>query len=98
MNAKRIGLLQLIVLFLIGLPSAGGAAAIEEFYRGKKVSFLIGEAVGGGYDSYSRLLVNYLGRHIPGNPIVIPQNMPGAAGLSAANHLYVLAPKDGTVI
>jgi tripartite-type tricarboxylate transporter receptor subunit TctC len=98
MKAKTITLLAVIALLLVAAPSAGRGDAIEEFYRGKKVSFLIGEAVGGGYDGYSRLLVTYLGRHIPGNPIVVPQNMPGAAGLAAANHLYVLAPQDGTVI
>ena len=94
-------------MFLRGLLAAAGlllaaafaeAASLEDFYRGKTIYFLIGEDVGGGYDSYSRLLAGHLGRHIPGNPIIVPQNMPGAAGLTAANHLYMRAPKDGTVV
>ena len=86
------------VLTLATLATPTRAGPVDEFCRGKKLSFLIGEDVGGGYDTYSRLLVSYLGRHIPGNPVVVPQNMLGAAGLSAANYLYVIAPKDGAVI
>jgi tripartite-type tricarboxylate transporter receptor subunit TctC len=80
------------------LPHPAAADPIEDFYRGRTVSFLIGEDVGGGYDSYSRLFASHLGRHLPGHPTVVPQNMPGAAGLTAANHLYLIAPKDGSVI
>jgi tripartite-type tricarboxylate transporter receptor subunit TctC len=89
----------LIAMLVVGsLSTLTQAEPIEEFYQGKKITFLIGENVGGGYDSYSRLFANYVGRHIPGNPVVIPQNMPAGAGLSAANLLYMHAPKDGTVI
>lgn len=89
----------LIAMLAVGiLATPAQAEPIEEFYRGKKITFLIGENVGGGYDSYSRLFASHVGRHIPGNPVVVPQNMPAGAGLSAANLLYVHAPKDGTVI
>jgi tripartite-type tricarboxylate transporter receptor subunit TctC len=80
------------------LPGSLRAGPVDEFYRGRNVTFLVGEAVGGGYDGYSRLVAAHIGRHIPGNPAVVVQNMPGGAGVTAANHLYVVAPKDGTVI
>ena len=54
--------------------------------------------MGGGYDLYARTIARHLGQHIPGNPTIIPQNMPGAGGIAAANHIYSVAPKDGTVI
>jgi hypothetical protein len=77
-------------------PARG--AEVEDFYKGKTVSLLIGYSVGGGYDAYGRLLARHLGKHIPGNPSVVPQNMTGAGSLKAANYLYSVAPKDGTVI
>jgi tripartite-type tricarboxylate transporter receptor subunit TctC len=80
------------------LTSSAQAAGVEDFYRGKTVSLTIGYSVGGGYDAYGRLLARHLGKHIPGNPSVVPQNMTGAGSLKAANYLYSVAPKDGTVI
>jgi tripartite-type tricarboxylate transporter receptor subunit TctC len=74
------------------------AAAADDFYAGKTVQMLIGFSSGGGYDLYARTLARYLGRHIPGHPQVVPQNMPGAGSLKLANYLYNVAPKDGTVI
>lgn len=68
------------------------------FYEGKTVRIIVALGVGGGYDSYARLASRWLGKHIPGNPTVIVQNMPGAGGIVAANHIYNVAPKDGTVI
>ncbi len=58
----------------------------------------IGYSVGGGYDLYARLLARHLGRHIPGNPTVVPKNMEGAGSLRLANYLYSAAPRDGSVI
>jgi tripartite-type tricarboxylate transporter receptor subunit TctC len=75
-----------------------GAGPIPDFYDGRELRLLIGYSAGGGYDTYARLLARYLGRHIPGNPNVVPQNMPGAASLRLANYLYNVAPKDGSVI
>jgi tripartite-type tricarboxylate transporter receptor subunit TctC len=78
--------------------AAGPAAADDNFYAGKTIDMLIGFSSGGGYDLYARTLARYLGRHIPGNPQVLPQNMPGAGSLKLANYLYNVAPKDGTAI
>ncbi|HEY2137622.1 MAG TPA: tripartite tricarboxylate transporter substrate-binding protein [Xanthobacteraceae bacterium] len=81
---------------------AGGATAlgdpVADFYRGRNVTLVIGYTVAGGYDTYARVVARHLGRHIPGNPTVLPQNMEGAGSLRAANYLYVAAPKDGSVI
>jgi tripartite-type tricarboxylate transporter receptor subunit TctC len=74
------------------------AQAEEPFYAGKTISIVVGFGAGGGYDLYARLLSRYLGSHIPGKPTVIVQNMDGAGGVRAANHVYATAPKDGTVI
>src|ERR1700674_2562945 len=67
----------------------------EQFFRGKRVRILIGSSVGGGYDTYARLIARYLGNHIPGNPTVFTENMPGAGGNVAAQYIYAVAPKDG---
>jgi tripartite-type tricarboxylate transporter receptor subunit TctC len=77
--------------------SAGLAQSPADFYRGKTVDLQIAYSVGGGYDSYARLLARHIGRHIPGNPKVVPHSMPGAGGMRAANWLQGAAPKDGTV-
>ena len=74
------------------------AAAQEGFYRGKTVTLVVGYSAGGGYDQYARLLARHLGTHIPGNPTVIVQNMPGAASMTSVRYLDATAPKDGTVI
>ncbi len=72
-----------------------GAAA---FYSRKTVSIIVGSGAGGGFDTTARLVARHIGRHIPGTPTVIVVNMPGGGGLVAANHLFNVAPKDGTVI
>jgi tripartite-type tricarboxylate transporter receptor subunit TctC len=74
------------------------AAGVEDFYKGRTVSIIIGYSAGGGYDTYARLLSRYIGDHIPGRPGVLSQNMPGAGSIKAANYIYALAPKDGTAI
>jgi tripartite-type tricarboxylate transporter receptor subunit TctC len=74
------------------------AAAPADFYKGRTISVIIGYSAGGGYDLYARVLAQHLGRHIPGNPTVIPQNMPGAGSIKAALYVFSVAPKDGTVI
>jgi tripartite-type tricarboxylate transporter receptor subunit TctC len=63
----------------------------------KTVKLIIGEATGGGYDTYARLLARYIGKYLPGSPTVVPQNMPGAGSLLAMNHIYTIAPRDGSV-
>src|ERR1017187_1041061 len=82
--------------FSVGEPAR--AATPAEFYKGRTVFVIIGYSAGGGYDLYARVLAQHLGRHIPGNPTVIPQNMPGAGSIKAANYGFSVAPKDGTVI
>lgn len=72
--------------------------AVAEFYRGRTVRILVGFTPGGGFDVYSRVIARHLGKHIPGSPAVIVENMPGAASIIAANHVYNVGPRDGTVI
>jgi tripartite-type tricarboxylate transporter receptor subunit TctC len=73
------------------------AQSAEDFYRGKTLRMLIGYGPGGGYDIYGRLVAEFLPRHLPGNPTIIAQNMPGAGSFVAAKYMYEVAPKDGTV-
>jgi tripartite-type tricarboxylate transporter receptor subunit TctC len=77
---------------------AAHADAVADYYKGRTVTIDIGYSAGGGYDLYARTLARHLGDHIPGNPSVVPQNMPGAGSLKVVNYLANLAPKDGTVI
>ena len=86
------------VLAAVLFATAARAQSVEEFYRGKSISLLIGFSVGGGYDLYARLLARYMPKHIPGNPTITVKNMLGAEGIKAANFLYSIAPKDGSVI
>lgn len=92
----RTALRALCVAILALAPLRAQAA--DAFYKGKTVIFVINTAAGGGYDTYSRLVASHMGRHIAGTPSIVPQNMPGAAGIRAANYLYNAAKKDGTVI
>ena len=71
---------------------------IARFYRGKTLSLIIGTSSGNDYDFRARLLARYLGRYIPGHPMIVPQNMPSAGGVKAANYLASIAPRDGTVL
>jgi tripartite-type tricarboxylate transporter receptor subunit TctC len=93
---------HLTCALLIGLTAASispaAADPIEDFYRGKRINLVIGYGVGGGYDLYARLLARFMSEHIPGKPSIVPQNMPGAGSRGAANWLYNVAPKDGTVL
>jgi tripartite-type tricarboxylate transporter receptor subunit TctC len=78
--------------------SAVAADAIADFYQGKTLTIVVGHESGTGFDIYARSLQRHLPRHIPGNPTVVVQNMPGAGGIAAANWLYNAAPADGTVL
>jgi tripartite-type tricarboxylate transporter receptor subunit TctC len=84
------------VILALGPISVGSAQSPAEFYRGKSLDLYIGYSAGGGYDVYARALARYMGRFIPGNPTIVPKNMPGAGSLVLANWLYNVAPKDGT--
>ena len=85
-------LFLVLVLTLIGVPAAYGAAS---FYEGKTIRLVVGFSAGGGFDTYSRVIGRHLGHHIPGNPSVVVENMTGAASLVAANHVYKVAKPDG---
>jgi len=74
------------------------AQSVADFYRGKIVRMLIGYGPGGGYDIYGRLVAEFLPRHLPGNPTIVTQNMPGAGSFVAAQYMQDVAPKDGTVL
>ncbi len=80
--------------------ATGGARAqsVEDFYKSRTFNIIVGVSAGGGYDLIARLLSRHIGRHIPGNPNVVVQNMPGSGSIVAAGYLYSIAPKDGTVI
>src|SRR6478752_9335926 len=91
------GITVLTLLALLA-PLAAQAEPIADFYRGKTINLLIGVGVGGEYDIQARLVARHIGKHIPGNPTVVPQNMTGAGGLRMINYLYNVAPKDGTYI
>jgi tripartite-type tricarboxylate transporter receptor subunit TctC len=78
-------------------PMSAQAAGVEDFYKGKTVSLIIGYSAGGGYDLYGRLVARYISKYIPGRPTIVPQNLTGAGSLRAASFLYAAAPKDGTV-
>lgn len=79
-------------------PALTSFAHAAQPYEGKQVTIVVGNPAGGGYDAYARLLARHIGRHLPGNPVIIVQNMPGAGSLTAAQHLANVAPRDGTVI
>jgi tripartite-type tricarboxylate transporter receptor subunit TctC len=91
-------LFALSLCLMVALPGRSRADAIEDFYKGRQIKLVIGSNSGGAYDFYGRLLAAHLGRHIPGNPTIVPSNMPGASGIQSAAYLYQIAPKDGSVI
>jgi tripartite-type tricarboxylate transporter receptor subunit TctC len=88
----------LLPAMLLALAGPIQAQPVEEFYRGKTVTILVGFTAGGGYDVYARLLGRHVGRHVPGNPSVVVQNMPGAGSLKATQYVYGVAPKDGLTL
>jgi tripartite-type tricarboxylate transporter receptor subunit TctC len=88
----------LLSLIALGCPDLARADAIEDFYRGKTLNLMIGSGAGGGVDQVSRAVARHLGKHVPGNPTVVPRNMGGAGGLQVLNHIQSVAPKDGSTI
>ena len=83
---------------LLFMGAQAQAQGVADFYKGKSVDLYIGYSAGGGYDVYARLVARHLGKHIPGNPTVVPRNMEGAGSLRLANWLYTVAAKDGLAI
>lgn len=98
LTAALIGLGPPLALGLATSAFGQPSDALASFYKGKQIAMIIYSEAGGAYDLYGRLLARHMGKHIPGNPTLIPQNMPGAGGLKATEYLYGIAPKDGTVI
>jgi tripartite-type tricarboxylate transporter receptor subunit TctC len=86
----------MLAVLLVTAGPARAADAVEDFYRSRPVTIVIGFGAGETYDLYARLLARHMSRHIPGHPTIVPQNMPGAGSLNAANHLYNVAPRDGS--
>jgi tripartite-type tricarboxylate transporter receptor subunit TctC len=97
MSALQRAISIVVVLLTIMAPAAA-QDPIADFYKGKSIRFIIGALSGGGNDSYARLVGRHLGKYIPGNPTIVPFNMPGASGHVSAAHVYNVAAKDGTVI
>jgi tripartite-type tricarboxylate transporter receptor subunit TctC len=92
--ARRATVLALALCGALSQP----APAQDSYFKGKTINIVVGYSAGGGYDQYARLVARHLGRFLPGNPIVIVQNMPGAASMISVRHLDINAAKDGTVI
>jgi tripartite-type tricarboxylate transporter receptor subunit TctC len=89
---------QASLLGLACLLAWGPAAAQDNFFAGKQITLIISTGVGGGLDSNARVMARHLANHLPGKPVIVPKNMPGAGHVRAANFLYNQAPKDGTTI
>src|SRR3954469_8877903 len=94
----RLSAAAIVFLTAVFPTAAVSPPTVEDFYRGKKLDMIIGYSPGGTYDLYARLVARYLGNYIPGKPIIVPRNMPGAGSRAAANWVYNIAPKDGTVL
>src|SRR5438132_9270004 len=97
-NKARLLRAAVAAALVLLLAPAANAQSVEQFFARKTITISIGYTAGGSYDLYGRLLARHLGKHIPGAPIVVAQNMPGAGSLKAANYIYEVAPKDGTAL
>ena len=92
-------LIVAVVLIILVLGARGRLAyGAAPFYEGKSIRIIVGTSPGGGYDTYTRVIARHFGKYIPGKPTIIVDNMPGAGGLVAANHLYKVAKPDGLTI
>jgi tripartite-type tricarboxylate transporter receptor subunit TctC len=96
MNSKRFFALMSAILALT--LTSGIAHGAGPFYEGKAIRIIVGFSAGGGWDLYARALGRHMGKHIPGTPPIIVDNMPGAAGMISANYLYKMAKPDGLTI
>jgi tripartite-type tricarboxylate transporter receptor subunit TctC len=93
----------LIAAMIVGLVAGlamppAGADGLADSYKGKTVALVVGSSTGGGYDTMTRAIARFIGRHVPGNPTVVVRNMPGAGGITALNYIYNTAERDGTVL
>src|SRR3954468_12247957 len=97
MRTFRPGSALVVLLVFVSMATAR-AQSPELFYKDRRVRMLVGYGVGTGNDLYMRLLARHIGKHIPGNPAIVPENMPGAGSIVMMNYLYAAAARDGTVI
>src|SRR5262249_39087824 len=86
------------LLAVVALAAPAHADPVADFYRGRTITLVVGYGPSGGYDLFGRMIARHLGRHIPGNPSIVVQNMPGAGSLRATNWLCSVAARDGTVL
>jgi tripartite-type tricarboxylate transporter receptor subunit TctC len=93
-----MGNLFLALLTVLSFAARGEAASADDFYKGKAVRIVVGFSAGGGFDTYARAIARHLGKHLPGAPSVVVENMTGAGSLIAANHVYKVAKPDGLTI
>jgi tripartite-type tricarboxylate transporter receptor subunit TctC len=98
MLKRSVYTVSLLALAAIVIVPAAAADTVADFYQGKTLSMVIGVSPGGDYDRRARLIARHMGKHLPGNPAIVANNMPGGGGLVAANWLASVAPKDGTVM
>lgn len=95
---SQIRITLILALLTLSCSLFASAHGQDGFYKGKTVRIIVGAAAGGGYDTYSRTLARHFGKHVPGNPTFIVENMPGAGFLISANHMYNVAKPDGLTI
>jgi tripartite-type tricarboxylate transporter receptor subunit TctC len=88
----------ILVIAALAVGAETARATTHDFYKGKVIRIIVGYAAGGGFDTYARAIGRHMGRHIPGNPTIVVENMPGAGGLITANHVYKVAKPDGLTI
>src|SRR5260221_7802255 len=91
----RVMVMVMVTGWAVGPALADGPA---DFYKGKTVALVVGSSTGGGYDTMTRAIARFIGKHIPGNPTVVVRNMPGAGGITALNYIYNAAERDGSVL
>jgi tripartite-type tricarboxylate transporter receptor subunit TctC len=96
LNAHRTRLIAIAAVTAAIAASPAAADSVADFYKGKTISMTMGTGPGGSFDLYGRTIAMHMQRHIPGNPTIVMEHMPGAGGVIAANHIYGTAPQDGT--
>ena len=95
---RRAKHLASLFVFVVAFTCSQSVQAQPSFYQGKSIKIIIGSSTGGGYDQWARLATRFMGKYIPGNPELVPQNMPGAGGVVAANYVYGIAKADGLTL
>jgi len=98
MTGTRMRAVAVLLFAAAAWPASGWAQTVEEFYKSKSITMLVGAGAGGGYDTYARVFARHMSKHRPGHPAIIAKNMPAASGLAAASAIYTTADKDGSTI